>query len=325
MPRIRALGEESCGRGVRAGSIASAGGGSAIIALAWRVANLLTIDLHAHSDRSDGALAPQTLIARGATRGLRVLALTDHDSVAGIGDAAAAAREHGIALIAGVEISVSWGAITIHVLGLRLDPLAPELLAGLAQIRARRSQRAKEIARRLERDCGLRGVLEAALAQAADEESVSRVHFARHLVAAGVAKDVRSAFRRYLGDGGAAFVRTRWAALDEAVGWIRRAGGVAVLAHPGRYGLRPARLHELCARFKALGGEALEVLSASHTAAEVARLALFARELDLLASAGSDFHAAGESWLDLGALDPLPRGCVPVWRDWPECRALPLH
>lgn len=282
-----------------------------------------TIDLHAHSDRSDGALAPQDLVARGAVRGLSVLALTDHDTVAGISDARAAARDHGIALIAGVEMSVSWGAVTVHVLGLRIDPSAAALLDGLAGIRARRRERAKEIARRLERD-GIPDALDGALARAADEESVGRVHFARHLVAAGAAKDVRSAFRRYLGTGGSAYVRTRWAALEDAIGWIKEAGGIAVLAHPGRLGLRPARLHALCAQFKALGGEALEVISASHTAADIARMAWLARELDLSASAGSDFHAAGESWLDLGALDPLPRASVPVWRDWPECRTAGL-
>ena len=278
---------------------------------------MLTIDLHCHSDRSDGALAPDALIARGAMRGLRVIALTDHDTVAGLTDAAAAAARLGIELITGVEISVTWGAVTLHVLGLRIDPLAPQLLAGLTATCAERCSRAEQIALRLERE-GMPGALDAVRSLAASRETISRLHFARYLVGLGVVRDVRAAFRRYLGEGRPAFVRARWAGLSDAISWIRDAGGTAVLAHPARYGLRPARLHALCREFKDLGGEALEVLTASHMPEDVARLTVLAQELDLKASAGSDFHDPDESWLDLGELAALPRHCVPVWRDWPE-------
>jgi predicted metal-dependent phosphoesterase TrpH len=167
--------------------------------------------------------------------------------------------------------------------------------------------------------------LDAALSLTTNRDTVSRLHFARCLVGLGVVKDVRAAFRRYLGAGRPAFVRARWPGLSDAVGWIRDAGGTAVLAHPARYGLKPARLHELCREFKDLGGEALEILSASHTPEDVARLTLLAQELHLKASAGSDFHSPDESWLDLGELCALPRHCAPVWRDWPECAAAAVH
>ena len=297
---------------------------SAIIDVACKVANLLTIDLHCHSDRSDGALAPQDLIARGAMRGLRVIALTDHDTIAGLPEAATMAAQRGIELIGGVEISVTWGAVTLHVLGLRIDPSEPRLLNGLAAVRAVRMQRAERIALCLQRE-GVGGALDAALAAAANGETVGRMHFARHLVALGCVKDVRAAFRRFLGDGKSAFVRARWARLADAIDWIRGAGGIAVLAHPGRYRLRPARLRALCQEFKILGGGGLEVLSASHTAEDVARLTFFAQELDLRVSAGSDFHSPETSWLDLGELPLLPPRCVPIWRDWPECHAASIH
>jgi predicted metal-dependent phosphoesterase TrpH len=285
---------------------------------------LLTIDLHCHSDRSDGALAPQDLIARAAMRGVRALALTDHDTIAGIAQARLAAREHGIELIPGVEISVTWGSKTLHVLGLRIDPAAPALLEGLATVRATRIRRAETIALRLQRE-GIRDAFAAVLAAAAAGETVSRTHFARHLVALGVVRDVHAAFRRFLAEGKPGHVRARWAGLDDAIRWIRAAGGVAVLAHPARYGLKPGRLFELCGEFRSLGGEAIEVVSASHTPEDVARLAVLAQASDLRASAGSDFHSAAESWLDLGDIAPLPSHCRPVWQDWPECRSFLLH
>ena len=257
-------------------------------------------------------------------RGLRAIALTDHDTVAGMAEADAAAHRHGIALIPGVEISVTWGAKTLHLLGLRIDPAAPLLLQGLTEVRATRMQRAEQMAMRLQRE-GICDRFEAVLASAADGRTVSRTHFARQLVALGVVKDVQAAFRRFLGEGKPAFVRARWAALGDAIRWIRSAGGVAVLAHPARYGLKPARLGELCREFKALGGEGLEVVSASHTPEDVARLSLLARTFELRASAGSDFHSPEESWLDLGAIPALPSHCVAVWQDWRECQSALLH
>jgi predicted metal-dependent phosphoesterase TrpH len=253
------------------------------------------------------------------------MALTDHDTLAGLSDAAAAAQRAGIALINGVEVSVTWGATTLHVLGLRIDPAAPQLCTGLSILRAGRLRRAEAIGKRLEGE-GIAGALQGALGYATSSpEMLGRVHFARFLIARGVVKDMKTAFRRFLGEGKAGFVRHRWTTLAEAIEWIRAAGGVALLAHPARYGLRPERLRALFAEFKVLGGTAVEVVSASHTPEDVARIAALAGAVGLHASAGSDFHSPEESWLDLGQGASLPPNCDPVWRDWPECRELVLH
>jgi predicted metal-dependent phosphoesterase TrpH len=285
---------------------------------------LHSIDLHCHSDRSDGALPPQALIERAAARGVRIIALTDHDTLEGLSAAAETAKSCGIDFINGVEVSVSWGSVTLHVLGLRVDPSESRLAAGLVSIRAGRLRRAEAIALRLESK-GIAGSLSGALALAANPEMVSRTHFARHLVASGVVKNMKTAFQRFLGEDKPAFVRHRWSTLGDAIGWIRGAGGVAVLAHPGRYGLRPARLHTLLSEFKSLGGEAVEVVTSSHTPQDVEQVANLACELGLRASAGSDFHSPEESWLDFGQLRELPPKCDPVWRDWPECSTLTRH
>jgi len=275
---------------------------------------LLLIDLHSHSNRSDGALTPSALVERAARRGVRALALTDHDTLEGLSEADNEAQRHGLHLVPGVEISVTWNGRTLHVVGLGIDPSCVRLLGGLAQVRSGRMQRAQAIGGRLASQ-GLAGAFEAAVSLAANPDMVSRTHFARHMVAVGFVKDMSVAFRRYLGEGKPAYVRHTWASLQEAIDWIRGAGGFPVLAHPGRYGLRRARLHTLFSEFRACGGAAVEVISSSHSAEQVALVAELAVQCGLLASAGSDFHSAEESWLDVGQLAPLPAGCVPVWDD----------
>jgi 3',5'-nucleoside bisphosphate phosphatase len=248
-----------------------------------------------------------------------VLALTDHDTLDGLAEARAAARQHAIELIDGVEISVTWYGRTLHVVGLNVDPGAPSLAEGLGRVRAGRLQRAESIGRRLA-GLGIADSLEGALELATNRVMVGRAHFARHLVSTGVVKDMKTAFRRYLGEDKPAYVRHQWACLADAIGWIRRSGGIAVLAHPGRYGLRRGRLRELFCEFRTLGGEAVEVVTASHAPDQVTLVAGLAVECGLRASAGSDFHCPEESWLDLGQLPGLPAGCDPIWRDWPLCR-----
>lgn len=274
----------------------------------------LLIDLHSHSNRSDGALTPAALMERAARRGVRALALTDHDTVDGLSEAGVEADRHGLLLVPGVEVSVTWNGRTLHVVGLGIDPSCPRLLNGLAQVRSGRMQRAQAIGGRLASH-GLAGAFEAALSLAANPDMVSRTHFARHMVDVGFVKDMSVAFRRYLGEGKPAYVRHTWAGLQEALDWIRDAGGLSVLAHPGRYGLRRARLHALFSEFRACGGTAVEVISSSHSAEQVALVAELALQCGLLASAGSDFHSPEDSWLDLGQLNSLPQGCVPVWDD----------
>ncbi len=260
-------------------------------------------------------LAPSALLQRAAERGVRTLALTDHDTLAGLEDAHRAAKAHGVTLVTGVEISASWRAQTVHVVGLGIDPCNAALRDGLRAIRAGRLQRAEAIGRRLAA-IGIGSALDGAMALAASPETIGRTHFARYLVAAGFAVDVKAAFRRLLGEGEPGYVRHSWSALADAVEWIRRSGGTAVLAHPARYRLPPAGLRALFEEFRALGSAAVEVVTAGQDEQTANRIARLACATGLAASAGSDFHGPERSRPDLGQVADLPAICVPVWRDW---------
>jgi predicted metal-dependent phosphoesterase TrpH len=269
-------------------------------------------DLHSHSNVSDGTLAPAALVARAARRGVSSLALTDHDDTGGLTEAAAAALEHGVRLINGVEISVTWQEQTIHVVGLGINPDDCALSAGLEATRAGRSGRARRIAAAFDA-LGIEGTLEGAQRFAANPRMISRTHFARYLCEEGKVKHVRDAFRRWLGAGRPCNVEQEWASLSNAVKWINGSGGLAVIAHPARYSLERPQLRSLLAEFRDLGGAALEVVSSSHQPQQFAVFAQYAGEFGLAASCGSDFHSPQES-RDLGGLPALPADCDPVWR-----------
>ena len=276
---------------------------------------MLRYDLHCHSTHSDGLLAPAEVVRRAASRGVDVLALTDHDELAGLEEARDAARGTSLTLVNGSELSVSWNDLTIHVVALRIDPTNPELVAGLAAIRTGRETRGQRIAAALH-DAGIPGAWEGALRYVTNERLVSRTHFARFLVESGYARDVKDVFGRYLATGLPGHVRHEWATLSDAIRWIHAAGGDAVLAHPGRYKVSPAELKQLLTDFRDAGGDAIEILSPSHSAAQVTQFASLARVHGLRGSMGSDYHGPGESLLDLGDLPPLPSGVTPVWTTW---------
>lgn len=267
-------------------------------------------DLHSHSLASDGTLTPRELVARAAAAGVQVLALTDHDETAGHAEAELAAAEFGIRFVPGVEISVTWEGITLHVVGLNVDA-HPLLEQGLARLRAFRDWRAEEIGRRLAKH-GVRDAYAGACALARGR-IVSRTHFAQYLASQGFGRDARGVFQHFLRRNKPGHVPGNWAALDEAVGWVRAAGGIAVLAHPARYDLSATKLRRLLAEFMACGGEAMEVVSGSHSREDNEAMAAHARRTGLLASAGSDFHGPENPWVELGRLPELPAGCVPVW------------
>jgi predicted metal-dependent phosphoesterase TrpH len=277
---------------------------------------MLNIDLHCHSNVSDGVLPPADVVARAAANGVHALALTDHDDVAGIAAAQAAAETAGVVLIPGVEISVTWGGQTVHIVGLRIDPAHPDLAAGLTDIRRGRIERARRMGDDLARS-GITGAYEGAFGYAVNKEMVGRTHFARWLVAQGHAPDMRSAFKRFLTRGNPGYVEHEWTALENAVGWIRAGGGMAVIAHPGRYAFNARELHLLLDAFRALGGEGIEVITGSHHPSEYGKFADLARAFGLKASRGADFHAPGEG-IDIGRLPALPHYCRPVWQGWPE-------
>jgi predicted metal-dependent phosphoesterase TrpH len=273
-------------------------------------------DLHCHSTRSDGLLSPAAVVRRAASRGVDVLALTDHDEISGLAEATQAAREVGIDFVAGSELSVNWQDLTVHVVALNIDPEDAPLSSGLESIRIGRTGRAKRIGASLAA-AGIPGAYEGAMKYVTSEQLVSRTHFARYLVEAGYTRDVKDVFRNYLVPGKPGYVEHEWTTLPQAIGWIHGAGGVAVLAHPGRYKVDgSAGMRKLLGDFKDAGGDALEVLSPSHTNAQVAEFATHARVHGFAASTGSDYHGPGESTLDLGDLPPLPAGVEPVWTRW---------
>jgi predicted metal-dependent phosphoesterase TrpH len=273
------------------------------------------VDLHCHSTVSDGVLSPADVAARARANGVDVWALTDHDEVGGLAEAAAAASDVGLRFVTGVEISVTWAAQTVHVVGLGFDAEHAGLREGLRRTRAGRADRARRIGERLA-DMGMPGAFEGALPFAGNPELISRTHFARYLVEAGFCPDVQTVFTKYLGDDRPGQVAIQWATLAEAVGWIHGAGGRAVIAHPGRYKYTRVQFSALFDEFKALGGEGIEVTTGSHTSEECRRYADVAREHGFLASRGSDFHSPSESRVDLGRLPPLPPDLRPVWHDW---------
>lgn len=271
-------------------------------------------DLHSHSTASDGTLTPAELVRRAAAAGVSVLALTDHDTTAGLAEAQRAAQACGLTLVCGVEVSVTWGGRTIHIVGLHVDRQCARLRAGLERILAYREWRAEEIGRHLARA----GIVDAyAGAKALAEGAlVGRTHFARFLVERGHARGVNDVFKRFLVRGKPGYVRSEWAALEEAVGWIRAAGGQAVIAHPGRYGFTRTKMREFIGAFRELGGVGIEVISGSHSRDDAFVFARHAREQGLFASAGSDYHGPEEPWIELGRLPALPDGCAPIWADW---------
>ena len=276
---------------------------------------MMRYDLHCHSTRSDGLLTPSEVVRRAAERGVAVLALTDHDEVAGLAEARVAAREAGVQFIEGSELSVTWRDHTVHIVALGIDPENSLLANGLANVRTSRDARARRIAQSLAAS-GIPDALEGALAYVTSERLISRTHFARHLIDAGHARDMKEAFKRFLTTGKPGYVPHTWATLSDAVGWIHAAGGQAVIAHPGRYKLTNVELRALITEFRDLGGDALEVVSPSHTPAQYAEFAALARAFGLKASCGTDFHGPGESRLDFGELPPLPAGVDPVWSAW---------
>jgi predicted metal-dependent phosphoesterase TrpH len=270
-------------------------------------------DLHCHSTVSDGTLEPAAIAARAAANGVQLWSLTDHDEVGGQQRARDAALALGVAYLSGCEISVSFAGETVHIVGLGFDTDDEDLKRGLARTRGGREERAREMSEGLAK-VGIRGAYEGALKYVGNPELISRTHFARFLVEAGHCNDTNEVFRRFLTDGKPGFVPHRWAKLGEAVQWISRAGGVAVIAHPARYNrFTPTEEYALFTEFKAHGGRGVEVVTGSHSAAEYEKYGDMALEFDLLASRGSDFHAPGESRTDLGGLPNLPGRLTPVW------------
>lgn len=271
----------------------------------------LVYDLHSHSTASDGLLSPRELVMRAKQFGVDVLALTDHDTVAGLPEARNAADEIGITLLDGVEISATWNRRTVHIVGLGIDPANAVLLAGLSQLQTKRRDRAEEMGRRLEK-AGFANAL-AGAQRYGDGQNVTRTHFARYLVECGAAATVGDVFRSFLRAGKPGYVKTEWAELSDTVAWIHGAGGRAVIAHPGRYDFTGAMLRAFLSDFVACRGDGIEVVYSGCSPDMLRNNASYARKFHLRASVGSDFHDPTVPWVELGRLPALPKDLSPIW------------
>ncbi len=274
--------------------------------------SILNADLHCHSVVSDGTLTPEALAARASANGVELWALTDHDEIAGQSRALDAAKAHGMKYLTGAEISVTFVGQTVHIVGLGFDATNEDLQRGLSQTRGGRGQRAIEMSDGLAK-AGIKDAYAGALKFVGNPELISRTHFARFLVESGVCKETNEVFRKFLTEGKPGYVPHRWASLKDAVTWITGAGGMAVIAHPARYKFTPNEEFALFTEFKGHGGQGVEVVTGSHTAAEYLTYADTAREFGLAASRGSDFHSPDESHTELGTLPYLPGSLTPVW------------
>ena len=267
----------------------------------------MIIDLHTHSNASDGELSPAELVKAAHQAGIRVLALTDHDTVAGIPEAIQAASEEGVRLIPGVELSSCWQKMDVHIVGLDVDSACPQFLQRLQEQMQRRLQRAQIMAEKLDR-LGCHQSFKAAAANA-PRGIPARPHFAQVLVDQGLCQNRKQAFTRYLKVAKPAYVKTEWPEMAQAVHWIHQAGGKAVLAHPGRYPLTRAKLNRLVTAFVEAGGDALEVSVSTHTPDMVRQLADLTHRYGLYASQGSDYHGPSTRWVQLGKMPALPSQC----------------
>jgi predicted metal-dependent phosphoesterase TrpH len=275
----------------------------------------MNVDLHCHSNVSDGVLSPAAVATYAREAGVDVWALTDHDEVGGVARAREAATAVGMRFVPGVEISITWANQTVHIVGLQIDATNAALVGGLAATRSGRDARGREMADQLAK-AGIPGAYEGALKYVDNPDLMSRTHFARYLVECGACANIPEVFRKYLTEGKPGYVPHRWASLQDAVSWIRGAGGIAVIAHPGRYKFGVVGEGALFDEFKQLGGTAIEVVTGSHTPDQYAVYAEQARRYGFLASRGTDFHAPGESRVEFALLPALPSGVTPVWHDW---------
>lgn len=270
------------------------------------------VDLHSHSRASDGLLSPAEVARRAVDNGVDMLALTDHDETQGLAQARGVADASGMRFINGVEISIEWSGLQVHIVGLDFDADDATLNAGLEGIRSGRVERARRMAADLER-VDIPGCFEGAMRYAENPNLIGRSHFARYMVERGVCRDTQSVFESYLVPGKPGYVTHRWVTLADAVSWIRGAGGLAVIAHPGRYKFSRVEMRHLFDEFKGLGGQAIEVVSGSQSQDHLIQMSRLAREYGFLASCGSDFHGPEESHIDIGGNASLPGDLMPVW------------
>ena len=276
----------------------------------------LIYDLHTHTTASDGQLSPEALVIKAKASGIDVLAVTDHDTTAGITQAVDEANRQNIKLLAGIELSVSWTDKNFHIVGLNIDPDSSALKKSLKTTRNIREQRAIEIGKSLDKHGVSNAYYEAR--ELAGIHTITRSHFARVLIEQGFAKDSREVFKKYLVHNKPGYVKTDWIAMETGIKLINRSGGLAILAHPMRYNITASWLRKFLVAFKESGGNGIEVVTGSSNSDEIRTVASYARRFELTGSAGSDFHGFDNTWIKLGHLAPMPESVTPVWEGWSQ-------
>ena len=272
------------------------------------------IDLHTHSNKSDGELSPYDLVTKASSNGIQMLALTDHDTVSGLSDAKKAATEKNINFINGVELSTQWDNKTIHIIGLNIESENALIIKACEKLKVLREDRAKKISQKLAK-VGVRGAHEYTK-KLAINGNITRFHFAKFLIEKKYAKNQTDVFKNYLVKGKPGYISANWPNLSETINLINTIGGVAVIAHPLRYKITATKLRNLIDEFKQCGGEAIEVITSHNIPKEITMISNYAKKYNLAASIGSDFHNQSISWNKLGQLPPLPESLVPVWKLW---------
>ena len=282
--------------------------------------NIPIIDLHCHSNVSDGLLSPAELMSHAAENNVQAIALTDHDDIAGLSEASITAKSLNIIFINGVEISVTWKKRTLHIVGLNFDKDNKLLFQGLKKIRDGRYKRAQLMADGLGM-AGIQGAMDGAKS-CAKNSTIGRIHFAQFLVAQGYAKDISAVFKKFLTPGKPGYVDHEWISLEESIRLINGAGGDAIIAHPGRYDMGNKLYPKLFQEFKDLGGTGVEVMSGSQDPSQANYFSKLAANYNLFSSCGSDFHGKGISHRALGNVRSLPNDSIPIWTKWDQIKKL---
>lgn len=270
----------------------------------------MKFDLHCHSTASDGKLSPDAVLALAVANNVGLFALTDHDTIAGF--QAVVDKKFPLQLVPGIELSTVWAGVAVHVLGLDFDPWAASIHEAVEFQRNARELRSRVIDERLAKK-GMPDSLQGALRYCPDIGQVGRPHFAEYLLEQGYVRNINEAFDKWLGSGKIGDVKSGWPEMPEVIRWIRSAGGIAVLAHPFHYKLTFAKLKRLIAVFQEAGGEAVEVSGQQVAPGQKQLLLKYVQTLGLAGSGGADFHDPGWAWSEIGRIEPIPAGIVPVW------------
>ncbi|WP_394201083.1 PHP domain-containing protein [Shewanella waksmanii] len=274
----------------------------------------IVVDLHCHTSASDGQLSPSEIVERAIQKGVGVLAITDHDTTAGLAEAHQYNQSHqqSLQLINGVEISTRWHNFDIHIVALNIAIDHEGLQDFLLKQRQLRQTRAEEIGARLDK-AGISGAFEGAT-RLADGAALSRGHYARWLADNGYAVSPAAVFKKYLARGKTGYVPNNWSDMATAIEFIHQAGGVAVLAHPSGYKLSAKWLKRLVREFAESGGDAIEVVLGQQSIEDRNNLIALSKLNGLSASLGSDFHFPG-SWIELGKNLFRPKDVQWIWQD----------